>query len=96
MNKINRPSVSIVRLPSGDTTYAVSHDEWSVEYVRRQYNKDEEATIERSRNFLKQFDQEADVIEAKGTARNIMGDYVAHGLFMVRRKLSVDKNNIEF
>ena len=92
---IARPTVSIIRLPSGKTTYTVTCDHWAVEYGRLRFENEEKDTKKHMKRFEKEFDVLATQIETGLVSPfNIMGSLVQNGLFRSKRKLTFDPIHI--
>lgn len=93
--EIARPNVSILRLPSGKTTYTVTADHWTNEYSRMEYLDDESVTKKKMKAFTKLYDEKAKAIE-EGTTRpyNIMGTFVQQKQFRSIRKVDYDPSTI--
>ena len=92
---IPRPTITILHLPSGKTTYTVTCDHWSVEYGRLRFENDEKDTKKHMRRFEKEFDVLAcQIEEGMVSPFNIMGSLVDNGLFRSKRKLTFDPAGI--
>ncbi len=85
---IKRPSIKIIRLPSGAFTYCV--DMGTHEFHRREYHDDVKVAQKKAKGFEKLFDDEASAIEQGAKAYFIMEAYVDNGFFRRIRKVNAD------